>query len=188
MIEKWHESVEKGSDFGALVTDLSKTFDCLPRERLITKLNAYGFEMKSLNLIYDFLSNRNQKIKVGGVYSSWHELLYGVPQGSILWPLLFIIFLCDLIYFLKCTIIASYADDTTLYNANLTQEIVINNLEELSSILFKWFNNKYMKVNTDKIDLPMFSNKKAIVNIDNICIKSEDVYEILEIEFVFGIA
>ena len=77
------------------------------------------------------------------MYSSWQELLYGVPQGSTLGPFSFNIFL-------NGTDIASKADDTTPYNTNLTQEVVINKSEESSSIFFKWFNNNYMKVNSHK--------------------------------------
>ena len=76
--------------------------------------------MKSLNLTYDFLTNRKPRVKVGGAYNSWQEILCGVQQRPILWPLLFNIFRCDLSYFLKRTGIASYVDTTTRYNANLT--------------------------------------------------------------------
>ena len=77
------------------------------------------------------------------MYSSWQELLYGVPQGSTQGPFSFNIFLDG-------TDIASKADDTTPYNTNLTQEVVINKSGESSSIFFKWFNNNYMKVNSHK--------------------------------------
>ena len=83
MIEKWCEGVDKGGAFGTLLADLSKAFHCLPHELLIAKIHAYGFDMKSLNLIYNYLSNGMQKLKVGEAYSSRQEILYGVPQRSI---------------------------------------------------------------------------------------------------------
>ena len=126
MIEKWRESVDKGASFHALLTNLSKAFDCIPHELLIAKLHANGFDKKSINLMYDYLFNRKQRVKVGGIYSSRREILYGVPQGWILGQLRFNIFLFDLCYFLEGANLISCADGNTPYNANLTPEIVIN--------------------------------------------------------------
>ena len=103
-----------GGVFGALLTDLSKAFDCIPDDLIIAKLEAYGFHIDALKLIHDYLSNRKQRVKVNDAYSSWKDTFYGVPQGSILGLLLFNIHLCNLFYFLKNLDIASYADDTTI--------------------------------------------------------------------------
>ena len=113
LIEKWKKSIDNGGAFGALTTDLSKAFNCLSHELLIAKLEAYGFDEKSLKLIYNYLSNRKQRVKINDSYSSWREILYGVPQGSILGPLLFNIFICDMLYFLENYELANYADDCT---------------------------------------------------------------------------
>ena len=120
MIKKWRESVDKGGAFNAFLSDLSKVFGWLPHQLFIAKIHAYSFDMKSLNLTYNFLTNRKPRVKVCGAYNSWQEILCGVQQRSILWLLLFNIFRCDLSYFLKRTGIASYVDTTTRYNANLT--------------------------------------------------------------------
>ena len=116
MIEKWKK--DSGGIFGALLTDLSKAFDCIPHDLIIAKLEAYGFHIDALKLIHDYLSNRKQRVKVNDGYSSWKDIFYGVPQGFILGPLLFNIHLCDLFYFLKELDIASYADDTTIYEVS----------------------------------------------------------------------
>ena len=63
LIEKWKKSVDNGGVFGALLTDLSKAFDCLNHELLIAKLHAYGFDFNSLKLIYKYLANRNERVK-----------------------------------------------------------------------------------------------------------------------------
>ena len=72
-----------------MLTNLSKTVDCLSHELLIAKLDAYNFDKKSLILIYNCLSNRKQRVKINDFFSSWSEILFGVPQGSILGPFLF---------------------------------------------------------------------------------------------------
>ena len=88
LIEKWKKSVDSGGEFGALLADLSKAFDCLSHELLIA-------------LIYNYLSNRKQRVKINDSYSSsWIEILFGVPQGSILGTLIFKTFICDMFYFM----------------------------------------------------------------------------------------
>ena len=147
MIEKWKKIVDNGGVFGALLTDLSKAFDCIPHDLIIAKLEAYGFHIDTLKLIHDYLSNRKQRVKVDDTYSSWKDIFYGVPQRSILSPLF------DLFYFLED--IASYVDDTTIYTVNKEKESVISGLETSSSLLFRWFNGNFMKANSGKSHLIM---------------------------------
>ena len=137
LIEKWKKSVDNGGAFDALLTDLSKAFDCMPHELLTAKPDAYGFDKSSLKLIHSYLSSRKQRVKVNGRYSSWSEILFGIPQGSSLRLLLFIIFMCDMFYFLEDFDIANYTDDSTSYYAGKNTEFVVSNLEQSSTILFE---------------------------------------------------
>ena len=89
LLEKWKRAVERGQMFGTLLTDPSKEFECLDHELLITKLNTYGFRLPALKLVHDYLLNRKQRTKVNRTYGSWLEIVFGVPQGSILDLLLF---------------------------------------------------------------------------------------------------
>ena len=91
------------------MTDLSKAFDCLDHELLIAKLNAYDFSLTALKLVHNYLSNRKQRTKINPKYSSLLEIIFGVPQGLILGPLLFNIFLIDLFFIIEYTDIAGYA-------------------------------------------------------------------------------
>ena len=83
---------DKKKAFGALLIDLSKAFDCLCHDLLIGKLHAYGLDLSSLNLLQDYSPNRKQRAKVDSFFSSWEDILSGLPQGSILSCLLFNIF------------------------------------------------------------------------------------------------
>ena len=101
----------------ALLTDFSKAFDCLSHNLLIAKLHAYGLDIDSLNILQDYLCNCKQRTKVDSFYSFWEEVLSGVPQGSILGPPLFNIFMCDLFLILKATYFTGSADDNTPFVA-----------------------------------------------------------------------
>ena len=71
MIEKWKNSFDSKGSFGALITDLSKAFDCIPHELMMAKLDAYGFDLKALTLIFNYLRNRKQRVKINSSYSDW---------------------------------------------------------------------------------------------------------------------
>ena len=107
--------MEKAADsskaFGALLTDLSKAFDILSHDLLIAKLHASGLDLALLNILQDYLINGKQRTKVDSFYSSWEKILSGVPQSSILGPLLFSKFMCDMFLILKTTSFPGYADD-----------------------------------------------------------------------------
>ena len=100
--------------------DLSKAYDCLNHELLIAKMHAYGIGTKTLRLFYDYLKRRKQRVKIGSIFSDWLNILLGVPQGSILGPLLFNIFINDIISFVEICNICNFADDNSLYNSGKT--------------------------------------------------------------------
>ena len=89
----------KNQYVAAVLMDLSKAFDCLPHDILLDKLSAYGMSTDSVSLLESYLSNRKQQIKINGILSSWSDIQKGVPQGSILDPLLFNVFINDIFYF-----------------------------------------------------------------------------------------
>ena len=99
MIENARKILEKGGTFGAFLTDLPKAFDCMTHDLLMVKLHALNFDMNPVNWIFDYLTGRKQRAKINSSFSSYLDIFHSVPQGSILGPLLFNLFLCDLFLF-----------------------------------------------------------------------------------------
>ena len=182
MLEKWKNAADKGKVFGALLSDLSKAFDCLSHELLIAKLNAYGFSLSALKLIQNYLSCRKQRTKINNFYSSWEEILFGVPQGSILGPILFNIFLCDLFLIMEDFDFASYADDNTIYKVGDNIDDVISSLQELSKKLFQWFSDNQMKGNTEKCHLIVSTKEPTEIQVGESIIKSSNSEKLLGIK------
>ena len=113
MIDKWKKEVDSNKVFGALLTDLLKAFDCISHDLLVAKLHALGLSLPALKMIQNYLLNQKQRTKTGSSYSTWENIISGIPQGSTLRSLLFNIFLCDLILEHENCCNANYGDDTT---------------------------------------------------------------------------
>ena len=132
---------------GVVFMDLSKAFDCLPHNLLIAKLHAYGVDGSASELLADYLSHRLQRVNIG---SSWAELSKGVPQGSILGPLLFNILVNNLfLYIEKCTIY-NYADDNSMSHSSSTLQGVLSSLLYDCKTAGGWVGNNGMNANPAK--------------------------------------
>ena len=171
LVEKCRQMLDKGGFSGILLTDLSKAFDCINHELLIAKLYAYGFDITSVRYIYSYLTNRKQRVKINSSFSEWSRIKYGVPEGSILGPLLFNIYICDLFFNIIDIDVANYADDTTPYVYESTIEKVIEKLEINGNKIFQWFTDNYLKANPDKCHF--LTNKKGNITIN---IKNENIF------------
>ena len=114
------------------------------------KLHAYGFDILFLCLLHNYLTNRKQGVQIDRTFSSWEEILFGVPQGSILGSLLFNILLYGLFLFIHDIEIGSYVEDNTRYTVDKNPKKIIKVLEHTSADLLTWFKNNGMKPNADK--------------------------------------
>ena len=141
ILENWKPATNNKKAFGALLTDFSRAFDCLSDDLLIEKLNAYRSNISALRFVHSYLKNHMQRTTINSEYNSWEEIMFEVPQGSILGPLLFNIFVCNLFLIMENIDIASYADDNTRYTTGNSIEEVIQKLENAARLLFQWFSD-----------------------------------------------
>ena len=182
LVEKWKRSIDNKKSSGVLLTDLSKAFDCLSHDLLIAKLNAYGFDYKSLQLINSYLTNRYQRVRINSSYSTWSNIINGVPQGSILGPTLFNIYLSDLFLFTENSDIANYADDNSPYVVDTGIASVMERLESDSKTLLKWVSDNSLKANPDKFHLLLSSkNNNLSIKVDEFSIRSSESENLLGI-------
>ena len=159
LIEHWRKALDNKGYAGAVLMDLSKAFDCINHDLLIAKLHAYGFGKEALEMMKSYLTGRKQRVKINESFSSWADLLTGVPQGSVLGPLLFNIYINDLFWVKEYTDVCNLADDTTFYSSDLELKELIRKLEHDSALALEWFESNYMKLNTDKCHLLIGGHK-----------------------------
>ena len=150
MIEHFKNSLDNGEYVVCLSMDLSKAFDCLPHCLTICKMHSYGVSREAYTLIASYLCGRKQRIKLWNTRSEWTELLKGVPQGSILGPLIFSIFLNDIFYFVSKGDLYNYADDKCISVSHKDISVLSTQLENETQVMAKWLAENSMKANADK--------------------------------------
>ena len=153
LLQNWENVLDHSQIVGTVLMDLSKAFDSLPHELLLAKLSAYGFTKRSITLIGSYLSNRKQRTKVGSELSLWLDIIIGVPQGSVLGPLLFNIFINDLMFIAEYSNICNFADDNTIYCHGNNISVLNRTLQKEVSFFLKWFQNNQLVANPDKFQL-----------------------------------
>ena len=164
------KSVDKGELVGALFVDLSKAFDTLSHDVLIRKLRTYGIRGIALQWFTSYLFDRKQFCVIDGVKSSSESIVHGVPQGSILGPVLFLLYFNDFGDCLKHSRMIQFADDTVLYCANKAVENIEIKLNEDLKCISEYFNSNelIMNVSKGKTESMLFGTQKRIGMVSGI--------------------
>ena len=142
--------------------DLSKGYDCVNHDLIIAKLEAYRVDENSLRLTQNYLFQRQEMVKVGPSFSEWLEIILGIPQGSILGPILFNVFINDWLLFIKETDICNFADDTTLYTCGKELDTISFKLGIETNRAMQCLKDNEMVANPSKFQLMFLSQYKDI--------------------------
>ena len=150
MIDLWMNAIDSGKMVGVVLVDFKKAFDLVDHQILIDKLKIYGIKGEALSWFNTYLTNRKQQVAINNCKSDFKQISYGVPQGSILGPLLFLLFINDLPLYTSNVFTDLYADDTTLYDVQDSMEQIENNLQSSLNNLQIWCRSNGMILNSSK--------------------------------------
>ena len=183
-VEDWKAKLDNNFIVRAVLMDLSKAFDCIPHDLIIAKLHAYGFDENALVLVYSYLKKRSQSVRTNNVYSSFQDIVSGVPQGSVLGPILFNFYINDLFFFIKQATMYNYADDNTLAYFSRSLPDLVKVLEKEAGNALSWLEQNEMIANPDKFHA-LFVKKDQTntlgINLDfqGHTMKSEEIVKLL---------
>ena len=170
LIEKWRKCLHNSEIITVIQMDLSKVYDCISQDLLIAKLHAYGFGMKSLQFLHNYLTNRKQRVKIESSFSAWETVIRGLQQGSVPDPLLFNIFINDHFMFLDGENLCNFADENTIFKSCGSLGMAKELVEDQCTLITDWFKFNSMKMNPEKCHV-MIGNDDVpehfTLNIDN---------------------
>ena len=161
LYDRWVRAAMDGKLSGSVLLDLSAAFDLVDSELLIKKLEVYKIDSQILNWIHSYLTDRQQAVWVDHVFSDFLPCRLGVPQGSILGPLLFLIFFNDLPLYLNCEVVA-YADDSTLSVSGSSTEEISQKLTENCELVSSWMVSNRLKLNATKTHVMTLGTGKRL--------------------------
>jgi hypothetical protein len=159
--------MDQGMLTGSVFIDLRKTFDTVNHDLLLEKLHGYGVTGGGLDWFKDYLSNRKQLVDYFNTYSDPLPLNSGVPQGSILGPLLFVIFVNDLPNAVNSCSILMYADDTAIFYSGKSVTDIENVVSSDLNALNSWLNMNKLFLHADKSECVLFGSTKRLHTIEN---------------------
>ena len=174
LIDQWMACIDRGDIIGSLFLDFRKAFDLVNHNILIKKLSVYKIRNQSLQWFISYLESRQQTIDSGQGMSIRSLIRSGVPQGSILGPILFLLFINDLPLLLKNCHVDFFADDATAHTSNIDIESINAQLQSDFSIAVSWSKQNKMPINYDKTTYMVLGAKKRIKDADHLVLKADN--------------
>ena len=174
LIDQWMACIDKGDIIGSLFLDFRKAFDLVNHNILIKKLSVYKICNQSLQWFISYLESRQQTIASGQGMSIRSLIRSGVPQGSILGPILFLLFINDLPLLLKNCHVDFFADDATAHTSNKDIEIINAELQSDFSIAVSWSKQNKLPINYDKTTYMVLGAKKRIKDEYHLVLKADN--------------
>lgn len=166
LMNKIRTNLDQRKFVSCIFIDLQKAFDMVNHKILINKLKNIGLNGKFLNILITYLHERKQRVKIGNTFGDFSNILSGVPQGSILGPLFFNIFIND-IFFLKLNgSIQLYADDMTIVYSNSNLSLLFEQMQSDLDLINLWLSNNLLKINVEKTNFILFQTKNKFKNIN----------------------
>ena len=177
MYDKISAALDNQEYADGIFIDLLKAFDTLDHSVLISKLEHYGIRGLALDWFQSYLRNRKQFVHYNGFSSSISGVTCGVPQGSILGPLIFIIYVNDNMNSCKLLHFILFADDTNLIYSNSDFDMLINNVNQELCNLTNWFQSNRLSLNVKKTHYILFGSKHVPLNVNNNIYLNNNVIE-----------
>ena len=164
-------NVDSGRLTGAVLLDLSKAFDTVDHNLLLYKLKSIGLSDDTVNWLQTYLTNRKQRTSVGDALSVTAPLTVGVPQGSILGPLLFLIYVNDLPSCQLASEIVLYADDTVIYYSSTDIFDLESKLNSDLATVSNWFSSNLLTLNISKCNFEIFGYSRKLKLVNDVSLK-----------------
>ena len=174
LLHDWYSEIDNGSLVGTVFLDLRKAFDLVDHQILLYKLKLHHFSNETLNIFESYLNNRTQIVKVGNIKSDQRVIKCGVPQGSILGPILFILYINDINLHIQQSVIDLYADDTTLYASGKTKGDIEHNLQEDLNRIMKWCDSNNMAIHPGKTTCMLIGTPYRTRQVSDLTLKIND--------------
>ena len=183
VLDEWTESLQSGGQIDVIYTDFEKAFDKVPHKRLLSKLKSYKINGNIIKWIESFLLSRKQRVKINGVFSNWQNVLSGIPQGSVLGPLLFIIYINDLVEVCsQGSRLFLYADDAKIFKHISNDFDKVDLQSDLDSVK-QWSDTWLLKLNEKKCKVISYG-KEPLDKTEYFINSGIEQYQLEKLEFI----